>query len=43
VQVDLGELFRHLVEQPGLGQALDLGVEFEALEDVAHGGREACT
>ena len=40
VQVDVGELLGHQVEQAGLGQPVDLGVELEALEDVAHGGRE---
>ena len=40
VQVDVGELLRDEVEQPGLGQPVDLGVEVEPLEDVAHGGRE---
>ena len=40
VQVDLGELFCHLVEQPGLGQPLDLGVKFKMLKHVTHGGRE---
>ena len=41
VQVDVGELLGDQIEQPGLGQPVDLGVEVEALEDVAHGGREA--
>lgn len=40
VQVDVGEFLGHQVEQVGLGQALDLGVEVEALEDVARRGRE---
>ena len=40
VQVDVGELLGDEVEQPGLGEPVDLGVELEALEDVAHGGRE---
>ena len=40
VQVDLGKFFCHLVQQPGLGWALDLGVEFKALKHIAHGGRE---
>ena len=40
VQVDVGELLGDQIEQPGLGQAVDLGVEVEGLEDVAHGGRE---
>ncbi len=40
VQVDVGELLGHQVEQLGLGQPVDLGVEVEALEDVAHGGRK---
>ena len=40
VQVDVGELLGHQVQQPGLGEPVDLGVEVEALEDVAHGGRE---
>ena len=38
VQVDLAELFGHLIEQAGPGQALDLGLKFEVLEDVAHFG-----
>lgn len=40
VQVDAGEPLRHLVQQPGLGQALDLGVELEAVEHVAYRWRE---
>ena len=40
VEVDVGELLRDEVEQPGLGELVDLGVEVEALEDVAGGGRE---
>ena len=40
VEVDVGELLGDEVEQPGLGQPVDLGVELEALEDVAHGRRE---
>ena len=38
VQIDLGELLGHLVEQAGLGQALDLGLKREVLKDVAHIG-----
>jgi len=41
VQVDLAELLGHLVEQPALVQAIDLGVEVEALEQVAHLRRES--
>ncbi|OQB95809.1 MAG: hypothetical protein BWX86_01072 [Verrucomicrobia bacterium ADurb.Bin122] len=41
VEVDGGELLGHEVEQAGLGEAVDLGVKFEALEDVAHGGGKA--
>jgi hypothetical protein len=41
VQVDVGELFGDQVEQAGLGQALDLGIEIEALEDVAGRRRKA--
>jgi hypothetical protein len=37
VQVDIGELLRDHVQQAGLGQLVDLGVEVEALEDVTHG------
>ena len=40
VEVDVGELFRDEIEQAGLGQPVDLGVKLEALENVAHGGRE---
>ncbi len=40
VQVDVGELLGDQVQQSGLGQPVDLGVELEALEDVAHRGRE---
>jgi len=36
VQVDGGELLGDHVQQAGLGQLVDLGVELEALEDVAH-------
>jgi hypothetical protein len=43
VQVDVGELLGDEVEQPGLGQLVDLGVKLEALEDVAHWARKpAC-
>ena len=38
VKIDLGVALGDLVEQAALGQALHLGVELEALEDVAHGG-----
>ena len=38
VQVDVGELFGDEIQQPGLGEFVDLGVELEALEDVAHAG-----
>ena len=41
MQVDLGELLGHLVEQAGLGQTVDLSLELEVVEDVAHIGREA--
>jgi hypothetical protein len=40
VQVDVRELLGDQVEQPGLGEPVDLRVELEALEDVAHRGRE---
>ena len=40
VEVDVGELLGDEVEQLGLGEPVDLGVELEALEDVAHRGRE---
>ncbi len=40
MQIDLGELLGDQIKQSGLGEAVDLGVEFEALEDVAHGRRE---
>jgi hypothetical protein len=40
VQIDPGELLRHQIEQPVLGQPVDLGVKFEPLEDVADFGRE---
>ena len=40
VQVDLGELFGdHLVEQAGLGQPLDLGVEFKCSNSHARRAR----
>ena len=42
VQVDVGELLGDQIQQPGLVQPVDLGVEVEVLEDVAHGRREAC-
>ena len=38
VQVDCGELLGHLVEQPGFGEGVDLGVELEPFEDVARFG-----
>ena len=40
VEVDVGELLGHQIKQLGLGQPVDLGVEFEALEDVADRGRK---
>jgi hypothetical protein len=40
VQVDVRELLGHQVEQPGLVEPVDLRVEVEALEDVAHRRRE---
>lgn len=40
VQVDIGKFLRHLVEQPGFGKAIDLGVEIEALENIAHRWRK---
>ena len=40
MEVDVGEFFRDHIEQPGLGQLVDLGVKLEVLEDVAHFGRE---
>lgn len=40
VQVDGGEFLGDEVEQSRLVEAVDLGVEVEALEDVAHGGRK---
>jgi hypothetical protein len=40
MEVDVGELLGHQVEELGLGQALDLGMEVEAHEDVAYGWRE---
>jgi hypothetical protein len=40
MEVDIGELLRDEVEQAGLGEAVNLGVELEALEDVAHGRGE---
>jgi hypothetical protein len=36
VQVDVGELLGDQVQQARLGQPVDLDVELEALEDVAH-------
>ena len=38
---DVGELLGDQVEQLGLGEAVDLQVKLEGLEDVAHGGRES--
>ena len=40
VQIDAGELLGDQIEQIGLGQALDLAGEVEALEDVARRRRE---
>jgi hypothetical protein len=40
MEVDLGEALGDHIEQAGFGEAVDLGVELEALEDIAHGGRE---
>lgn len=40
VEVDADELLGEEVEQPALRQPVDLRVEFEALEDVAHFRRE---
>ena len=41
VQIDAGEFLGDLIEQPVLGEAVDLGGEIEPLENVAHRGREA--
>ena len=38
VQVDTCKLLGHQIQQSGLGQSVDLGVEVEGLEDVPHGG-----
>lgn len=35
MEVDLGELADHLIQQIGFGEFLDLGVEAELLDDVA--------
>ncbi|OFZ70139.1 MAG: hypothetical protein A2Z01_06125 [Betaproteobacteria bacterium RBG_16_58_11] len=40
MQVELAEFLSDLIQQPGFGQPLNLDVEFEMLEDVAHRGRE---
>jgi hypothetical protein len=40
VQVDVGELLGDEIQEAGLAQPVDLGVEVEALEDVAHCRRE---
>ena len=40
VEVDLGELLGHHVEQAVLGQPVHVGVEVEPLEDVTDGRRE---
>ena len=37
VEVNVGELFRDEVEQPELGKFVDLDVESEVLENIAHG------
>ena len=39
-EVEAGEALGDLVEQLGFTQPLDLHVETEALEDIAHHGRE---
>jgi len=41
VQVDIGEFLGNQVEQAGLGQTFNLGIEVEALEDVARGQGKA--
>jgi len=40
VKVDIGELLGYEIQEPGLGESIDLGVEVEILEDVAHRRRE---
>jgi hypothetical protein len=40
VQIDVGELLGDQVQQAGLGQAVDLNMKVESLEDVANGRRE---
>jgi hypothetical protein len=40
VQVDVGELLGDQIQQPGLGEPVDLGVELERLEDVPDGRGE---
>jgi hypothetical protein len=41
VEVDAGEFLGHLIEEACFRQPVDLGGEFETLEDVAHIGGEA--
>jgi hypothetical protein len=41
VQVDIGEFLGNQVEQAGLGQTFNLGIEVEALEAVARGQGKA--
>ena len=36
VQIDVGETLGHLIQQPGFGEAVDLRVEVEALENVPY-------
>ena len=40
MEVDGGELLGDLVQENGTSKPVDMGVEIEFLEDVAHGGRE---
>ena len=40
VEVDIGELFGDEIQEPGLGEPVDLRVEIKVLEDVAHCRRE---
>ncbi len=40
MEINIGELLGNEIEQSCFGEAINLGVELEALKDVAHGGRK---
>ncbi len=40
MQVNVGEFLGDQIQQAGLGELVNLGVELETFKNIAHGGRE---